>query len=71
MANTLGWIFKTDGNEGIPYIQCPYCSRRIGGETILFGTVDLSVCPDCGKAAHLDNLTEENYLQIRMFYWGE
>lgn len=69
--NKLGWIFKESGSDGIPYFQCPYCSRIVDGKTYLFGIFDFSKCPNCHKALHLDNLTEDDELAIRSYYWGE
>lgn len=67
----LGWIFRTDGEEGIPYFLCPHCSRKVSGKTYLFGTLDMSRCPTCEKELTMDNVTEEDQLYIRSFYWGD
>lgn len=66
----LGWLFQTDGFEGIPYLQCPYCSRKISGKTAIFAPISLEYCPDCGKKLHFDNIKEEDWLYMSS-YFGE
>lgn len=67
----LGWMFKTDGVEGIPYIQCPYCGRKISGKKVIFADLPLESCPDCGKELHFDNMKEEDLLYISSYYGDE
>ena len=64
----LGWTFGTDNYEGIPYLQCPHCKRKVGGKKICFGDIELDKCPDCKKELHLDNIKEEEWLYIVTFY---
>lgn len=66
----LGWIFGTDGFEGIPYLQCPYCKRKVSGKTAVFASVALDKCLSCGKELHFDNIKEEDWLYVDS-YFGE
>lgn len=66
----LGWIFKTDGYEGIPYLECPYCGRRISGKKAIFASISLENCPECAKKLHFDNVKEEDWLYMDS-YFGE
>lgn len=70
-AKNLGWIFHTDGLDGIPYIQCPYCSRKISGREVKFAPFEMTKCPDCGKDLHFDNVTEDDWDYIDLFYGRE
>lgn len=64
----LGWIFSTDGFEGIPYFQCPHCSRKVSGKEMLFAYEAHDHCPDCEKELHFDNVKEEDWLYIDSYY---
>ena len=66
----LGWIFSTDGYEGIPYLKCPYCGRRISGKKAIFGSISLENCPECCKKPHFDDVKEEDWLYMDS-YFGE
>ena len=63
-----GWTFHVDSLDGVPYFQCPYCSRKVGGKKIVFATMDLTSCPDCGKELHFGNIRGENWSYIDSFY---
>lgn len=64
----LGWTFSTDGYEGHPYLQCPYCKRKVSGKKAVLADIELDKCPDCGKELSFDNIKEENWLYIESFY---
>ncbi len=64
----LGWIFKADGEEGIPYFQCPHCKRKVSGKEFLFASIPLINCPDCGKELHFDNIKEEDLVYLDSYY---
>lgn len=66
--NKLGWTFMTDGFEGIPYLKCPYCGRKVSGKTVIFAPISLENCPECGIDLHFDNVTEDNWLYISSYY---
>ena len=63
-----GWIFETDGFEGIPYLLCPNCGRKVGGKKILFASRSYGQCPDCGKVLHFNNVKEDDWLYIDSYY---
>lgn len=63
-----GWIFEVDGIDGIPFLRCPHCSRKISGKKVVFASIDLDKCPDCGKELHFGNIKEENWQYIDSFY---
>ena len=64
----LGWKFHSDGAEGIPYLECPYCKRKVSGKEAIFMSTSLETCPTCGKKAHFDNIKEEDWLYIDSYY---
>lgn len=64
----LGWIFGTDGFEGVPYFKCPYCGRKVSGIKAVFADIVLEFCPDCGKNLHFDNIKEEDWLYVDSFF---
>lgn len=64
----LGWMFMNDGPEGIPYLKCPYCGRKVAGKKFLFAYEAYETCPDCGKELHFDNVSEEDWLHISSYY---
>ena len=66
-----GWIFCVDNLEGIPYIECPYCKRRIGGKTLIFASESTKKCPKCEKDLSLDNVTDENWDYLYSYYGGD
>ncbi len=68
MAAKLGWMYMTDGFEGIPYFKCPYCGRKVSGKKMLFAYEAYEKCPDCDKDLHFDNVSEEDWLQISSYY---
>ena len=67
----LGWIFRTDGFQGIPYLQCPYCNRRVSGKKAINADISLEKCPECGKNLHFDNVKEEDWLHMSSYFGRE
>ena len=63
-----GWLVGTDGYDGIPYLQCPHCKRKVSGKKVVFGDIPLDKCPDCGKELHFDNISEEEWLHLTTFF---
>ena len=68
--NNLGWIFGTDKLGGIPYLECPYCNRKVSGFAVIFSDIDYTKCPECEKDLNFDNITEDNW-NFMHSYFGE
>ncbi len=67
----FGWIFGTDSIDGIPYLQCPHCSRKVSGLDVIFASAEFTTCPSCEKPLHMNNLTEEDWLYMRQYFGNE